>query len=183
MSHESNLTRLWLKWVESSWVSRQNQGFESSQSRVTLIMIWVRVESTWILFESNLSHWFCRRENANISTLLQHTPPALIQHVPRRHLGKNIIVLKNSRQPEKSIFTHAALESTLTTATEIFQIRAHLNAQNTHFLATYFFRMTLKKHKIGSHLETRPAGRTTQQGKMAPGKPRRLIVSRAPSIG
>ena len=46
MSHESNLTRLWLKWVESSWVSRKNQGFESSQSRVTLMVIWVRVEST-----------------------------------------------------------------------------------------------------------------------------------------
>ena len=61
-------------------------------------------------------------------------------------LEKNILVLKkNSGQLEKSVFTHAALEPTLTTATEIFQIRAHLNAQNTHFLATYFFRMTLKK--------------------------------------
>ena len=115
--------------------------------------------------------------------MLQHTPPGSDTTCTSPPSWKNILVLKNSGQLEKSIFTHAALEPTLTTATEIFQIRAHLNVQNTHFLATYFFRMTLKKHKIGSHLETRPPSHTTEQGKMAPGKPRRLVVSRAPSIG
>ena len=54
-------------------------------------------------------------------------------------LEKNILVLKNSGQLEKSIFTHAALEPTLITATEIYQNRAHLNAHNTHFLATHLF--------------------------------------------
>ena len=53
MSRE--LTRLWLKWVESELnqgrvesfrVGRENQGYESSQSGITLIVIWVRVEST-----------------------------------------------------------------------------------------------------------------------------------------
>ena len=78
-------------------------------------------------------------------------------------LEKNILVLKNSGQLEKSVVTHAALAPTLTTATEIFQIRAHLNAQNTHFLATYFFRMTLKKTK--SALTSRRVHSATRQNR------------------
>ena len=50
-----------------SRVGRENQGYESSQSRITLMVISVRVESTgYLLLESKLSHWFFWRENVEI---------------------------------------------------------------------------------------------------------------------
>ena len=67
MSHESNLTRLWLKWVESSWVSRKKSKSwvesESSHADGHLSQSWLH----WILFKFEsliLPKW----ENANILT-------------------------------------------------------------------------------------------------------------------
>ena len=58
MSRESNLTRLWLKWVESEssrpWKSRIWVESESNHADCHLSQNWVN----WILLESKLSHWF-----------------------------------------------------------------------------------------------------------------------------
>ena len=58
MSRESNLTRLWLKWVESEssrpWKSRLLVESESNHADCHLSQSWVN----WILLESKLSHWF-----------------------------------------------------------------------------------------------------------------------------
>ena len=58
MSRESNLTRLWLKWVESEssrpWKSRIWVESESNHADCHLSQSWVN----WILLESKLSHWF-----------------------------------------------------------------------------------------------------------------------------
>ena len=77
MSRESDLTQLWLKWVESecwvrlvnlgfglsrSWVRLANLGFELSRNWVTWIVIWVRVESA--------------RKNESSTTLLTAEPAA-----------------------------------------------------------------------------------------------------------
>ena len=66
MSYESNLTRLWLKWVESEssrpWKSRSWVESESNHSDRHLSQSWVN----WIPLESKLSHWFFRRENVKI---------------------------------------------------------------------------------------------------------------------
>ena len=40
MSRESNLTRLWLKWVESELSRPWNQGYQSNQSRVPSVAEW-----------------------------------------------------------------------------------------------------------------------------------------------
>ena len=66
MSHESYLTRLWLKWVESelnrSWKSRVLVESESNHTARHLSQSCVN----WIMLESKLSHWFFWRENVNI---------------------------------------------------------------------------------------------------------------------
>ena len=75
MSRESELTQLWLKWVESElWL----KWVEPELSRPWKSTIWVESESThtdrhlsqswvnWILLESKLSHWFFWRENVKI---------------------------------------------------------------------------------------------------------------------
>ena len=69
MSRESNLTRLWLKWVESElsrpWKSRIWVESESNHIDRPLSQSWVK----WILLESKMSHWFFWRENVNILDL------------------------------------------------------------------------------------------------------------------
>ena len=66
------MSQIWLD-SDSNELSRvesvvKNQGLESSQSRVTLMVIWVRVECESTRYCLNLSHWFCQGENANILT-------------------------------------------------------------------------------------------------------------------
>ena len=65
MSRESNLTRLWLKWVESEssrpWKSR----IWVDQSRVTLMVIWVRVESTGYAWVKD----FSRRKRQDLAVI------------------------------------------------------------------------------------------------------------------
>ena len=66
MSRGSNLTRLWLKWVESelsrTWKSRIWVVSESNYADRRLSQSWV----TWILLESKSCHWFFWRENVKI---------------------------------------------------------------------------------------------------------------------
>ena len=57
MSRESNLTRLWLKWVES----------ESNHADRHLSQSWVN----WILLESKLSHWFSEKKTLRFCIYLQ----------------------------------------------------------------------------------------------------------------
>ena len=91
-------------WLDSdsnessqSRVGRENQGYESSQSRITLIVIWVRVESTgYLLLESKLSHWFKRWDLAFICNL---TEPYSYIRPPR---SKAKAFLKNSNELSQS---------------------------------------------------------------------------------
>ena len=66
MSRESNLTRLWLKWVESElsrpWKSGIWVESELNHADRHLSQSWIN----WILLESKLSHWFFWRENVKI---------------------------------------------------------------------------------------------------------------------
>ena len=84
MSCESNLTRLWLKWVESEssrlWKSRIWVESESNHADRHLSQSWVN----WVLLESTLSHGFFWRENVNIlhlSVTLQ-SPAATFDRTP-----------------------------------------------------------------------------------------------------
>ena len=77
-------------WLDSdsnessqSRVGRENQGYESSQSRITLFVIWVRVESTgycWVKVESLI---FLKKnvEILHLSVTLQ-SPTAIRPHPP-----------------------------------------------------------------------------------------------------
>ena len=74
MSRESNLTRLWLKWVESElsrpWKSGIWVESESNHADRHLSQRWIN----WILLESKLSHWFFCRENVKILHLAVTLP-------------------------------------------------------------------------------------------------------------
>ena len=87
MSGESNLTRLWLKWVESKssrlWKSRIWVESESNHADRHFSQSWVN----WMLVESKLSHWFFLRENVEIlhlSVVLQgkNHPTAIFDRTP-----------------------------------------------------------------------------------------------------
>ena len=75
MSRESNLTRLWLKWVEPEssrpWKSRIWVESESSHADRHLSQRWVN----WILLESKLSHWFFEEKTSRSATFDRTPPP------------------------------------------------------------------------------------------------------------
>ena len=93
-------------WLDSdsnessqSRVGRENQGYESSQSRVTLIVIWVRVESTGYCLSQSWVNDFSRRKLQDLAISItlqrknQHTvtsdrtpPPPVNNFFPK--LGK-----------------------------------------------------------------------------------------------
>ena len=63
-------------WLDSdsnessqSRVGRENQGYESSQSRVTLIVIWVRVESTGYCLSQSWVNDFSRRKRQDLAVI------------------------------------------------------------------------------------------------------------------
>ena len=90
-SNESSQSRL----------GRQNQGYESSQSRITLIVIWVRVESTGYCLSQSWGTYFLKRnvKILHLSVVLhgkkeptydyirQHPPPPPGQQLSAK-LGK-----------------------------------------------------------------------------------------------
>ena len=59
--------------------------------------------------------------------------PPLIQHIPRLHIERNIVVLSAGGRRRKTLSAHTALDSTLTAATSIIPSLVHL-MQKTHFL-------------------------------------------------
>ena len=101
MSRESNLTRLWLKWVESElsrpWKSGIWVESESNHADRHLSQSWIN----WTLLESKLSHWFFWRENVKIlhlsvtlpgkkqpTTTFNRTPPPFPGQQPLAKLDK-----------------------------------------------------------------------------------------------
>ena len=108
MSRESNLTRIWLKWVESElsrpWKSGIWVESESNHADRHLSQSWIN----WILLESKLSHWFFWRENVKIlhlsvtlpgkkqpTTTFNRTPPPPGQQLLAK-LGKMWWVVSQS---------------------------------------------------------------------------------------
>ena len=79
-------------WLDSdsnessqSRVGRENQGYESSQSRVTLIVIWVRVESTgYCLSQTWVNDWGENVKILQLSVTLQRKcqPTATFDRTP-----------------------------------------------------------------------------------------------------
>ena len=67
-------------WLDSdsnessqSRVGRENQGYESSQSRVMLIVIWVRVESTGYCLSQSWVNYFSRRKRQDLAVICNFT--------------------------------------------------------------------------------------------------------------
>ena len=67
-------------WLDSdsnessqSRVGRENPGYESSQSRVTLIVIWVRVESTRYCLSQSWVNDFSRRKRQDLAVVCNFT--------------------------------------------------------------------------------------------------------------
>ena len=67
-------------WLDSDWnescqsrVGRENQGYESSQSWVTLIVIWVRVESTRYCLSQSWVNDFSRRKRQDLAVICNFT--------------------------------------------------------------------------------------------------------------
>ena len=67
-------------WLDSdsnessqSRVGRENQGYESSQSRVTLIVIWVRVESTGYCLSQNWVTDFSKKKRQGLAIIYNFT--------------------------------------------------------------------------------------------------------------
>ena len=89
--HYLSLTCLWNRFVLDSWVvsqiwldsdsnessqsrvGRENQEYESSQSRVTLIVIWVRVESTRYCLSQSWVNDFSRRKRQDLAVICNFT--------------------------------------------------------------------------------------------------------------
>ena len=58
---------------EQSLVGRENPGYESSQSRITLIVIWVRVESTGYCLSQNWVTDFLKRKRQDLAIICNYT--------------------------------------------------------------------------------------------------------------
>ena len=90
-------------WLDSdsnessqSWVSYENQGYESSQSWVTLIVIWVRVESTGYCLSQSCITDFSEEKTFKIWHLLvalqgKNQPTATFDRTPPPPPGQQIL--------------------------------------------------------------------------------------------
>ena len=71
------VSQIWLDSDSSessqSRVGRENQGYESSQSRITLIVIWVRVESTGYCSSKSWVNDFSKRKRQNLAIIFNFT--------------------------------------------------------------------------------------------------------------
>ena len=70
-----------------SRVGRENQGYESSQSRVTLIVIWVRVESTGYCLSQSWVNYFSRRKRQDLAVICNFTGKEPTYSYIRPHLS------------------------------------------------------------------------------------------------
>ena len=59
--------------LSQSWVGRENPGYESSQSRIMLIVIWVRVESTGYCLSQSCVTDFSKRKRQDLAIICNFT--------------------------------------------------------------------------------------------------------------
>ena len=92
------LSQIWLdsdsNESSQSRVGRENQGYESSQSRITLIVIWVRVESTGYCLSQSWVTDFSKRKRQDLAIICNFTemnqPTATFDRTPPPPAGQQL---------------------------------------------------------------------------------------------